>query len=380
MNTEHDNAASCDTARVAAVLQAEEEVVMLAKPRTAVDAVEMFSRLVPGVAVLGFVGYVISQMPAVWYIVLLMLLPFVVLGVVSLSFPWRYKRRMERTVYVLTNRRVLVLEPGMLFGERMVAYPLQPNPVKKVHKKKDGSGDIVFAYEQRWKWHTRGSFRAPSPVGFLAVPQVEQVAQMIAEQVAATPAGLPALPAVPPALGPLSTETDSWGNPVPQQPGRGALIGFGAVFSLFSLVFALLGVYLMRSEARFEAEGIKATATVVKVNAHRRTSSGSRHRSGSGITIRVGGSRKSRDSYSYYPVLQFTDAQGRVHVYESDTGSTEYNFPLGHQLPITYLPHEPSEFRIDGEDNHIGIIFTIAGGFMFLVGGAILAGGIMKKK
>lgn len=379
MNMEDWNISSHDTARMASALSGEEEVVLVAKPCTAMDKIEMLARIVPGVAVLVFVGFGMSELREMWWLPLLLFSPLLVLGLVSLSAPWRHKRRMERTLYLLTNRRVLVLEPRLLFGERTIAYPLQPNPVKAVRRNSDGSGDVVFAYEMRWQWHTKNLHRAPEPVGFISVPQVESVAQMIAAQVAATPAGAPALPAAPPSLGGLPTETDSWGNAVPRQPGRGVLIGFGSFFSIFSLVFTLLGVYMLRQDARFDAEGVKTSAIVVKVNAHRHSGHSTRQHRGSGITIRVGDSRQSRGAYSYYPVLQFTDAQGRVHEYESRTGSSDYNFPKGHRLAISYLPEAPAEFRIEGEGGKIGLIFTLAGGFMFLVGAAILAGGLMKK-
>ncbi len=379
MNMEQENLNSHDTARAAATLEPGEEVVLVAKPRTAMDKIEMLARVVPGVAVLVFVGFGMSELREMWWLPLMLFSPLLVLGVVSLSAPWRHKRRMERTLYLLTNRRVLVLEPRLLFGERCIAFPLQPNPVKAVRRNPDGSGDIVFAYEMRWQWHTRKLHRAPEPVGFIAVPQLERVEQMIAAQVEATPAGGASRPPVRPSLGAMPTETDSYGNAIPRQPGRGVLIGFGSVFSVFSLVFTLLGVYMLRQDARFDAEGVKTSAIVVKVNAHRHSGHSTRSHRGSGITIRVGDSRQSRGAYSYYPVLRFTDAQGRVHEYESRTGSSDYNFPKGHRLAITYLPEAPAEFRIEGEDDKVGLIFTLAGGFMFLVGAAILAGGVLKK-
>lgn len=370
-----------ETQRVATALQPDEAVVLVVKPKARMHPVEILARMVPGVAVLIFFGCALTELKQLWWMVLLMGTPFILLGVCSLLSPWWHRRRMERTLYLLTNRRVVVLEPGVLFGERMIAYPLQPNPVKEVDTHDDGYGNIVFAYEMRWQWHTRRIHRAPCPVGFIAVPQVERVAQMIAEQVAATPTSLPSLPAVPPALAGLPTETDSWGNPTPQHPNSGVLIAFGAAFALFALLFMGMGVYRMQQEARFEEEGVRTTATVVEVKARRNSSSSShRHRSSGGITIRVGDSRKSRNSYNYYPVFRFTDTEGRVHEAESDTGSSDYNYPAGYQVPVIYLPSDPTKVTPADASAKTGLLFTLIGGLVFVIGVGVLAGGIVMKK
>ena len=129
-----------------------------------------------------------------------------------------------------------------------------------------------------------------------------------------------------------------------------------------------------------DAEGVRTNDTVVRLNVSHHTSSSSRHHTGNGVTVRVGSGRNRRESCTYFPVLQFTDAEGVVHEYESTTGSSTYNYPVGHQLPITYLPAAPSRVRIDDGGVGIGFVFTLAGSFALLIGGAILVGGLVMKK
>ncbi len=178
---EMGNPNSRDCARAIELLQEGEDLLLLAKPRTAIPMAEMVLALIPGLVAGGMLCYIICLSPALVWLVLLVTWPIWGIGAVSLSTPWLYRRNRERTLYLLTNQRVLVVQP-MLFGERVVDYPLHAYLVKSVQVKKDGCGDIVFAYERRWQPEF-GICYGTCPVGFLAVPQVERVAQMIEAQV-----------------------------------------------------------------------------------------------------------------------------------------------------------------------------------------------------
>ena len=386
MNTEEWGLNSRDAARAAAALQPGEQVVLVVKPLVTLPPLTRY--LLMGMGLL-LALWLLNDWESVeegWLLVAVVPL--------LLCAPWLYRRYRERTLYLLTNRRVVMLEPGLLFMSRTSSYPLHSGLVKEVVPGADGSGDIVFAYEPRWRYSHNQFRREVVPVGFMGVPQVERVVQMITQQVAAvvptdvaplpaTP-GLPTLPVPPPVApmpGPVAVPTDSWGNARPQEPGRGALIGFGLVFTLFSLTFAVFGGYKMYTENRLEAEGCHVVATVVKVNAKRRTTNHHRsHHHGTGITIRIGDSRKDRSSYAYYPVFQFTDAQGTLHEYESTIGGTEYNYPRGHKVPVVYDPAEPSQVRPEGEGASTGLVFTLAGSLLSIVGIGIFIGGLKKKK
>lgn len=369
--------------RCKSVLHAGERVLLVVKPRVEMDVVDAWFCRISGGIVLGIMVQVLWQVQGMWWLVLLMTLPGWALGVYVLLSPRLYRRNRGRTVYLLTEQRVLVLESRALSGERVVAYPLRPDPVREVLRRENGYGDIVFAYEQRWQLGPR-IHRGPSPVGFIDVPEVDQVAQMIAEQVAAMPSASPLPAAQPPAWAGLSTETDSWGNSVAMNSSRGVMIGAGSLFLVVCGIFLGLGIWFQVQDARFEKSAVRTTAIVVSVrqevrkhtdNHHRR-----RHRSNGGVTIHVDGKQASRSYHVYYPMLEYTDASGVVHHVESTNGSTEYNYPIGHRLEIMYPPTEPAAMRLCDSGPGLGMIFTFIGAFGSIIGAGVLAGGLMMKK
>lgn len=368
--------------RCKAALQAGERVLLVAKPRVEMDVVDAWFRRISGCVLLGIMVQMLWQAQWAGWLLLPAALPVCLLGGYLLVSPKLHRRSRERTVYLLTDRRVLVLEAKVPFGERTVAYPLHPDPVREVRRSSDGYGDIVFAYEQRWQLGRR-IHRGPSPVGFIDVPEVDKVAQMIARQVELTPAAQHLPAAQPPAWAGLPTETDSWGNAVPTNAGRGVMIAVGALFLGVCTLFLSLGIWFLVQDARFEKEAVRATATVVSVRKEERKHEPSRHHRrhrNSGVTIHVGESKASRVYYVYYPLLQYQDASGTVHQVESDTGSSEFDFPVGHAVEIMYLPASPAEIRLCDSGPGIGAVFTFIGAFGMIIGGGVLAGGLMMKK
>lgn len=377
-----------EAARCSAALLPGERVLLVTRPRVQLPLVEVLSRLVPGVVLLGGLGYMLWQLPGFWWLVAVIQLPFWLLAGFLLVSPRLQQRRRARTLYLLTDRRVVVLEPDFLGRERVVAYPLRPDPVREILRHDGGYGDIVFTYEYRWQIGVRIHW-GPRPVGFIDVPEVEKVAALVAEQVAAAPAAaVPPPAALPPTLAGLPTETDSWGNPRPQPMNRMVMIAMGALFLVPGLVFVSLGVVFHRQEARFVNEGVRTTATVQGVRAHYvepSTSHSSRHshharrhhNSGIRITVRE---QEPSGTWTYFPTLRFTDAAGVVHEFESSTGSPDANYPTGHQLEVVYLPADPSRVRLAGDSSKVGIGFIIAGSLASIIGSAFLVGGLQMKK
>lgn len=368
--------------RCKTALQAGERVLLVAKPRVEMDVVDAWFRRISGCVLLGIMVQMLWQAQWAGWLLLPAALPACLLGGYLLMSPKLHRRSRERTVYLLTDRRVLVLEAKVPFGERTVAYPLNPDPVREVRRSSDGYGDIVFTYEQRWQLGRR-IHRGPSPVGFIDVPEVDKVAQMIARQVELTPAAQPLPAAQPPAWAGLPTETDSWGNAVPTNASRGVMIAVGALFLGVCTLFLSLGIWFLVQDAAFEREAVRTTATVVSVRQEERKADHNRrhrrHRN-SGITIHVGENSAPRMYYVYYPLLQYQDAAGTVHLVESDTGSTELNLPVGQQVEIMYLPASPAEVRMCDKGPGMGAIFTFLGAFGVIISGGVLAGGLMMKK
>ena len=368
-----------DNARVQSVLQDDERVVLVTRPRPQMDIVEAVGRVFSGVVLLGILAYALYQMPQVWWLVLAFVSPLILYAAWLISSPARYRQQKERTLYLLTDKRVLVLEPKGIFGGRVVAYPLQPDPVKAVQHGDDGYGDIIIAYEQHWEIFPKMRHRT-TPVGFIEVPEVVQVEQLIAAQVAATPPAVPLPAAQPPTLAGLPTETDSWGNPVATSMQRPVMITLGILFLLFDAVFLVIGILMLSSDARLEKEGVRTMATVLSVRKEESASSNHHHRPGTHVSIRVDDSSKCSSGYCYFPRLQFVDAAGVAHEFDSSTGSSDYDFPVGHQVEVIYMPQDPAQAQMVDKGPTMGQIFTLMGGLGCVIGAGLLAGGLMIKR
>lgn len=214
-----------DAARAAAALQAGEELLLVVKPRTAPRA-DLYFQMLPGALMVAVPVGVMWTLQELEWVPIFIGMPFLLIGLTALSSPWRYRWRMQRTLYLLTNHRAIVLEPRW-FRMRVRAFALHPDLVKQVVTEPAGHGDIIFARERRWQFGARRIYYGLSPVGFLAVPQVQRVAQMIAEL---TAAGLPpAEPATAPQGGIRTAQ-----NPV-------LSMIFGAVFILVTTAVAVAG-------------------------------------------------------------------------------------------------------------------------------------------
>lgn len=225
MNTDDWEMNSQDVARVRHLVTAEEELLLVVKPRTAPRA-DLYFQMVPGALLVAVLVGVMWTLPELEWVPIIIGMPFLLIGLTALSSPWRYRWRMQRTLYLLTNHRAIVLEPRR-FRMRVRTFALHPDLVKQVVTEPAGHGDIIFARERRWQFGARSIYYGLSPVGFLAVPQVQRVAQMIAELTAA--GLLPSEPATAPQGG-ISTA---------QNPVQSMI--FGAVFILVTTAVAVAG-------------------------------------------------------------------------------------------------------------------------------------------
>lgn len=353
-----------DAKRLQQVLQDDERVVLVAKPRTTMPVSELVFNTLPGWVLAGFLGVTAYMFGQQWWVVVALSSPFWLVALVMISVPLRYRFRMSRTLYVLTDKRAVVFEQLSLWRNRCVCWPLFPGLVKKVTQDARDLGSLIFDYELRWKFGRKVQ-REPMRVGFLTVPQPERVLRILEEQVAAVPADQAPFAFRPTVLSAPAPKLDSWGNPTKEEAARDDLrffIGFGVVWVLFSSILLVNGLLMLHDESRLESEGKQTTAVVVKMRKH--TSSGG---------------RRSSSSVSYYPTLRFRDATGKVHKVEYEV-STD-NFPIGEKLLITYLPSDPEVLRLVDDGLSPGVCFTLSGCFFVLVGcGFVFIGYKMKKK
>lgn len=342
-------------------LKDDEQLVLVAKPRARMHIVEVFFVMFPGLILAGFVSFFAYAFGAYWWVVLLIFSPGWVFALALLSKPRRYRWCMERTLYVLTDKRAIVFEQQGLWKKRCICWPLFPGLIKKV----TAEGDLIFDYEMQRKLTEKRKW-VPQPVGFLNVPQAEQVRRMVEAQVAAVSADQAPFAYRPAVLCTPAPRLDAWGTPLAQQPSpergiKSPLVAFGVVWILFSLVFVVVGVLDMRTESRLETEGASATATVVGVREDWSS----------------GGRRGSR-TVAYFPTLRYTDAEGVLHTVEYEF-STD-NFPRGHKLPVVYHPASPDTLRIVESGLSPGAKFTLAGSFFVLIGCGLLLLGIKLRR
>lgn len=103
-------------------------------------------------------------------------LPFILVGFGMLSAPFWARRRARQSVYVLTDRRAIVVA-GSWRGT-ITIRSFEPEKLKDLRRTqhKDGSGDLLFSQDtRRYGYGDRYSTR----VGFLAVNEVKDVEGMV---------------------------------------------------------------------------------------------------------------------------------------------------------------------------------------------------------
>jgi hypothetical protein len=103
-------------------------------------------------------------------------LPFVLIGAALLSTPLWLRRMARRTVYVLTDRRAMVLAAG--WRGTVTVRSFAPERLKDLRRKeyRDGSGDLVFTQDLPRSGNSSPHARE---VGFLSVPDVRSVEEMV---------------------------------------------------------------------------------------------------------------------------------------------------------------------------------------------------------
>ncbi|NGP88423.1 DUF3592 domain-containing protein [Fodinibius halophilus] len=92
--------------------------------------------------------------------------------------------------------------------------------------------------------------------------------------------------------------------------------------------------------------------------------------------------RRSSDSRTYSPAIQFADSRGNSYEFVSNTSSSSPSYSRGENVDILYLPSDPQEAEIDSFFSLWGgpIIFGGLGFIFFAIGGGLIIYPIIKKR
>ena len=90
------NLSEQEAARCSAALLPGERVLLLTRPRVQLPLVEVLSRLVPGVALVAGLGYMLWKLPGAWWLMAVIQLPFWLLAGFLLVSPRLQRRRRTK--------------------------------------------------------------------------------------------------------------------------------------------------------------------------------------------------------------------------------------------------------------------------------------------
>ena len=145
---------------------------------------------------------------------------------------------------------------------------------------------------------------------------------------------------------------------------RPAPIWVPLVVGLMGLPIIVLGINFIRSELRFGDEGVTATGQVTRL--HREISS----------------SEDDDDGYDHYVDYTFVDAAGVMHRGSATvTASTYRSRRVGDSVVVTYLPTDPTTFRLGTSEPDLLVPYgvTALGGVLAIVGLAAFGFTLLRR-
>jgi hypothetical protein len=103
------------------------------------------------------------------------------------------------------------------------------------------------------------------------------------------------------------------------------LVWIGGIFASLGVAFVAGAGWFYLADRSFAAAGVHAPGTVIDMVS----------------------SRDSDGDYSYKPVVEFRDAEGRRHVFTSNVSSSPPQHATGESVAVIYAPASPDEAVID---------------------------------
>ncbi|QNA89948.1 hypothetical protein G4G28_18220 [Massilia sp. Dwa41.01b] len=131
----------------------------------------------------GASGFRLPSFEDGWSLFPLFGLPFLLIGIAGLSSPFWLRRKAAWIVYGLTNRRALIIAGK----DSITVKSYQIADIGELERTEhaDGSGDVIF--ERESVRDSRGRQQTTNH-GFIAVPEVRSVAQLLEKMTVARPA------------------------------------------------------------------------------------------------------------------------------------------------------------------------------------------------
>ena len=145
----------------------DEQLILVTRPDPSILKVELYIHF-------GVAAFILISSEAEPF-----LLPFILL---LCLLPWFRKSYKRRTLYLVTDRRCIILSPRLLPGMKCKSYPLETDRIKEYEIFSGGIGNIVFDYNDGVRGATsHDDDRIPE--GFLDLPQCKRVVTLIRKQI-----------------------------------------------------------------------------------------------------------------------------------------------------------------------------------------------------
>jgi hypothetical protein len=107
--------------------------------------------------------------------------PFILIGLFLLSSPIWMRRKARKTVYAVTDKRVVIFEAGYFGSYKVASYgPDRLGAIERVQRA-DGSGDLII---ERREWRDSDGDRRTTRNGLMGIADVRRVEELIRKHLA----------------------------------------------------------------------------------------------------------------------------------------------------------------------------------------------------
>ena len=128
------------------------------------------------------------------------------------------------------------------------------------------------------------------------------------------------------------------------------------IFTLFGLLFFIIGSGLTMRQRSLEQQGTEAQGVVIDLEEN-----------------------YDGDGSTYKPVVQFKTRDGKSVEFASSYSSYPPAYDIGENVTVVYPPENPSEAIIKGDGQILHIIFMLLGGIVASVGFFLILVGIHNR-